>query len=86
MCESLMNHCLKDSLTQIGLYPITAWISSKKMMLDVNLMTDNLPTNYYDDIMMVSRLRLEYRKIDCCSNEYMVFYNNEFSINDGSLS
>ncbi|CAK8541872.1 unnamed protein product [Lathyrus sativus] len=55
------------------------------MMLDVTPTKDNLPTSYYDAKRLVSKLGLEVRKIDCCINGCMLFYDNEFSINDEAL-
>ncbi|CAK8532116.1 unnamed protein product [Lathyrus sativus] len=56
-----------------------------KMMLDATPTKDNLPTSYYDTKRLVSKLGLEVRKIDCCINGCMLFYDNEFGINDEAL-
>ncbi|KAI5423193.1 hypothetical protein KIW84_046256 [Lathyrus oleraceus] len=56
-----------------------------KMMLDATPTKDNLPTSFYDAKRLVSKLGLEVRKIDCCTNGCMLFYDNEFGTNDGSL-
>ncbi|CAK8564730.1 unnamed protein product [Lathyrus sativus] len=56
-----------------------------KMMLDATPTKDNLPTSYYDAKRLVSKLGLEVRKIDCCINGCMLFYDNEFGINDEAL-
>ncbi|CAK8537618.1 unnamed protein product [Lathyrus sativus] len=50
------------------------------MMLDATPTKDNLPTSYYDAKILVSKLGLEVRKIDCCINGCMLFYDNEFGI------
>ncbi|GAU42245.1 hypothetical protein TSUD_288390 [Trifolium subterraneum] len=56
-----------------------------KMMLDATPIKDNLPTNYYDAKRLVSKLGLQVKKIDCCVQGCMLFYDNEFSTNDGAL-
>ncbi|CAK8543573.1 unnamed protein product [Lathyrus sativus] len=56
-----------------------------KMMLDATPTKDNLPTSYYDAKRLVSKLGLKVRKIDCCINGCMLFYDNEFGINDEAL-
>jgi hypothetical protein len=55
------------------------------MMLDATLVKDNLPTSYYDAKRLVSKLGLKVEKIDCCVQGCMLFYDNEFGTNDGSL-
>jgi hypothetical protein len=56
-----------------------------KMMLDVTPVIGNLPTSYYDVKRLVSKLGLKVKKIDCCVQGCMLFYDNEFSRNDGAL-
>ena len=56
-----------------------------KMLLDVAPTNSNLPKSYYDAKRLVSKLGLEPKKIDCCVNGYMLFYNNESDKNDGGL-
>ncbi|GAU18184.1 hypothetical protein TSUD_248850 [Trifolium subterraneum] len=56
-----------------------------KMMLDATPVKDNLPTSYYDAKRLVSKLGLEVKKIDCCVQGCMLFYDNEFGTNDGAL-
>ncbi|CAK8561003.1 unnamed protein product [Lathyrus sativus] len=56
-----------------------------KMMLDTTPTNDNLPTSYYDGKRLVSKLGLEVQKIDCCINRCMLFYENEYGINDEAL-
>ncbi|CAK8575475.1 unnamed protein product [Lathyrus sativus] len=56
-----------------------------KMMLDATPTKDNLPTSYYDAKWLVSKLDLEVRKIVCCIKGCMLFYDNEFGINDEAL-
>jgi hypothetical protein len=55
------------------------------MMLDATPTKDNLPTSFYDAKMLVSKLGLEVRKIDCCISGCMLFYDNEFGTKDGAL-
>ncbi|GAU27327.1 hypothetical protein TSUD_05530 [Trifolium subterraneum] len=56
-----------------------------KMMLDATPVKDNLPKSYYDAKRLVSKLGLEVKKIDCCVQGCMLFYDNEFGTNDGAL-
>lgn len=56
-----------------------------KMMLDVTLVKENMPTSYYDAKRMVSKLGLEVKKIDCYIRGCMLFYDSEFGKNDGAL-
>ncbi|CAK8537010.1 unnamed protein product [Lathyrus sativus] len=56
-----------------------------KMMLDATHTKDKFPTSYYDAKRLVSKLDLEVRKIDCYINRCMLFYDNEFGINDEAL-
>ncbi|KAK2445148.1 hypothetical protein QL285_016112 [Trifolium repens] len=56
-----------------------------KMMLDVTPVKDNMPKSYYDAKKLVSKLGLEAKRIDCCTNGCMLFYDNEFGTNDGAL-
>ncbi|XP_058767341.1 uncharacterized protein LOC131641034 [Vicia villosa] len=56
-----------------------------KMMLDSTAMKDNLPTTFYEAKKLVSKLGLRVRKIDCCINGCMLFYDNEFGTQDGLL-
>ncbi|GAU35269.1 hypothetical protein TSUD_324070 [Trifolium subterraneum] len=56
-----------------------------KMMLDATPVKDNLPKSYYDAKSLVSKLGLEVKKIDCCVQGCMLFYDNEFGTNDGAL-
>ncbi|GAU50134.1 hypothetical protein TSUD_408660 [Trifolium subterraneum] len=57
------------------------------MMEEVNklLFEDNLPKSYYDAKKLVSKLGLQVKKIDCCVQGCMLFYDNEFGTNDGAL-
>lgn len=54
-------------------------------MLDATPTKENFPTSFYDVKRLVSKLILEVRKIDCCINGCMLFYDNGFSTNDGAL-
>ncbi|KAK2429708.1 hypothetical protein QL285_028127 [Trifolium repens] len=56
-----------------------------KMMLDATPVKDNMPKSYYDAKKLVSKLGLEAKRIDCCTNGCMLFYDNEFGTNDGAL-
>ncbi|GAU47807.1 hypothetical protein TSUD_404120, partial [Trifolium subterraneum] len=56
-----------------------------KMMLDATPVKDNLPTSYYDAKRLVSKLGLQVKKIDCCVQGCILFYDNEFGTNDGAL-
>ena len=56
-----------------------------KMLLDATPIKDNLPKSYYEAKRLVSKLGLESKWIDCCSNGCMLFYDNEFATNDGAL-
>ncbi|GAU49929.1 hypothetical protein TSUD_408300 [Trifolium subterraneum] len=56
-----------------------------KVMLDATPVKDNLPKSYYDAKRLVSKLGLEVKKIDCCVQGCMLFYDNEFGTNDGAL-
>ncbi|GAU32074.1 hypothetical protein TSUD_53420 [Trifolium subterraneum] len=56
-----------------------------EMMLDATPVKDNLPKSYYDAKRLVSKLGLEVKKIDCCVQGCMLFYDNEFGTNDGAL-
>ncbi|XP_058764423.1 uncharacterized protein LOC131637872 [Vicia villosa] len=56
-----------------------------KMMLDVTPMKENMPTSYYDAKRMVSKLGVQVKKIHCCIQGCMLFYDNEFGISGGAL-
>ncbi|GAU25221.1 hypothetical protein TSUD_17330 [Trifolium subterraneum] len=56
-----------------------------KMMLDATPVKGNLPTSYYHAKRLVSKLGLQVKKIDCCVQGCMLFYDNEFGTNDGAL-
>nr|KYP36031.1 hypothetical protein KK1_042873 [Cajanus cajan] len=57
-----------------------------KMLLDIAPMNTTLPKNYYDAKRLVSKLGLTARKIDCCRQGCMLFYDNEYGKNDGALA
>ncbi|KAK2361949.1 hypothetical protein QL285_087052 [Trifolium repens] len=46
---------------------------------------DDLPKNYYEAKQLVAKLGLEVKRIDCCVNGCMLYYNNEFGVSDGAL-
>ncbi|XP_024630664.2 uncharacterized protein [Medicago truncatula] len=56
-----------------------------KMMRDSTPVPENLPLSYYEAKQLVMKLGLEEKKIDCCVNGCMLFYDNEFGKNDGAL-
>ena len=56
-----------------------------KMLQDVTPMNKALPKNYYDAKRLEPKLRLTARRIDCCIQGCMLFYNNEYGENDGAL-
>jgi len=48
-------------------------------------MNKALPKNYYDAKRLVSKLGLTARRIDCCIQGSMLFYDNEYEKNDIAL-
>ncbi|CAK8561169.1 unnamed protein product [Lathyrus sativus] len=52
-----------------------------KMMLDATPVKENMPTSYYN----VKRMGLKVKKIDCCIEGCMLFYDNEFDTNNGGF-
>jgi hypothetical protein len=56
-----------------------------KMILDGSPINDGLPRSYYEAKQLVSKLGLGVKRIDCCVNGCMLYYDNEFGINDGAL-
>ena len=47
-----------------------------KMLLDVTPIKTGFPKSYYDAKKLVSKLGLEVRRIDCCEDGCMLFYDN----------
>jgi hypothetical protein len=45
----------------------------------------DLPQTYYEAKQLVSKLGLGVKRIDCCINGCMLFYDNEFGVSDGDL-
>ncbi|KAK2370919.1 hypothetical protein QL285_083923 [Trifolium repens] len=45
----------------------------------------DLPRTYYEEKQLVSKLGLGVKRIDCCINGCMLFYDNEFGVSDGDL-
>ncbi|KAK2413740.1 hypothetical protein QL285_036417 [Trifolium repens] len=45
----------------------------------------DMPQTYYEAKQLVSKLGLGVKRIDCCINGCMLFYNNEFGVSDGNL-
>ncbi len=57
-----------------------------KLMLDVTLdHPKDLPKDYYEAKQLVAKLGLGVKRIDCCVNGCMLYYNNEFGVSDGAL-
>jgi len=56
-----------------------------KLILDLTPPNNSLPKNYYEAKRLVSKLGLESKKIDCCMNGCMLFYDNDNGKNDASL-
>jgi len=52
-----------------------------KMLLDVTPIKELLPKKNYDAKMLISKLGLEAKRIDCCVDDCMLYYNN-----DGALT
>jgi len=48
-----------------------------KLILDLTPPNNSLPKNYYEAKRLVSKLGLESKKIDCCMNGCMLFYDND---------
>ena len=59
--------------------------SIAKILQDVTPMNKALPKNYYDTKRLVLKLGLTTRRIDCCIQGCMLFYDNEYGKNDGAL-
>ncbi|XP_073219614.1 uncharacterized protein [Cicer arietinum] len=56
-----------------------------KMMLDATHIRDGLPQSYYDAKWLVSKLGLGVKMIDFYVKGCMLYYDNEFGINDTNL-
>ena len=56
-----------------------------KMFLDATSTKIGLPKSYYDAKRLVSKLGLQTKRIDCCVDGCMLFYDNEYGKNDGGL-
>jgi len=56
-----------------------------KLILDLTPPNNYLPNNYYEAKRLVSKLGLESKKIDCCMNNRMLFYDNDNGKSDASL-
>lgn len=79
MCVWLLSHKSNYLNPDDGMDDIT------KMLKAVTPFKDNLPMNYHAAKRLVMKLGLSVKKIDCCRNGCMLFYDNEFGINDGAL-
>lgn len=79
MCVWLLAHKSNYGSPDAGVDDVT------KMLKAATLFKDNLPASYYDAQRLVMKLGLAVKKIDCCRNGCMLFYDNEFGINDGAL-
>ncbi|PNY00960.1 polyamine oxidase-like protein [Trifolium pratense] len=60
------------------LVPELAMDEMIKMMLDATPIPGDLPQSYYEVKQLLSKLGLGVKRIDCCVNGCMLFYNNEF--------
>ncbi|WJX27971.1 hypothetical protein P8452_16742 [Trifolium repens] len=57
-----------------------------KLMLDITTDShDDMPKSYYQAKQLVAKLGLGVKRIDCCVNGCMLYYNNEFGVSDGAL-
>ena len=56
-----------------------------KLILNLTPPNNSLPNNYYEAKRLVSKLGVESKKIDCCMNDCMLFYDNDNGKNDASL-
>ncbi|XP_045797718.1 uncharacterized protein LOC123891892 [Trifolium pratense] len=57
-----------------------------KLMLDITIDRPlDLPKNYYEARQLVAKLGLGAKRIDCCVNGCMLYYSNEFGVDDGAL-
>jgi len=65
--------------------PNQALDNMAKIYLDLTPPNNSLPKNYYEAKRLVSKLGLEYKKIDCYVNGCMLFYDNDNGKNDASL-
>jgi hypothetical protein len=74
----LLAHELNYSSLNVGVDDV------RKMLKAATHFKDNLPGNY-DAQMLVMKLGLAVKKIDCCRNGCKLFFDNEFGINDGAL-
>ncbi|GAU21611.1 hypothetical protein TSUD_250940 [Trifolium subterraneum] len=69
------------------LIPELAMDAIAKLVLDTTPIyaRSDLPRTYYEAKQLVSKLGLGVKRIHCCINGCMLFYNNEFGVNDGDL-
>jgi len=56
-----------------------------KIYLDLTPSNNSFPNNYYEAKRLVSKIGFKYKKIDCCVNGYMCFYDNDSGKNNASL-
>ncbi|GAU43465.1 hypothetical protein TSUD_141030 [Trifolium subterraneum] len=58
-----------------------------KLVLDTTPISARgyLPQSFYEAKQLVAKLGLGVKRIDCCINGCMLFYNNEFGVSDGDL-
>ncbi|KAK2454153.1 hypothetical protein QL285_001747 [Trifolium repens] len=59
----------------------------QKLVLDTTPISvrGDMPQSYYEAKQLVSKLGLGVKRIDCCINGCMLFYNNEFGLSDDDL-
>ncbi|GAU50609.1 hypothetical protein TSUD_410190 [Trifolium subterraneum] len=69
------------------LIPELAMDAIAKLVLDTTPIyaRSDFPRTYYEAKQLVSKLGLGVKRIHCCINGCMLFYNNEFGVNDGDL-
>jgi uncharacterized protein YggL (DUF469 family) len=93
--KPLFEGCLDSKLTVCirllglksqGLVPELIMDLITKLMLDITTDShDDLPKSYYEAKQLVAKLGLEVKRIDCCVNGCMLYYNNEFGVSDDAL-
>ncbi|KAK2417513.1 hypothetical protein QL285_039804 [Trifolium repens] len=86
--ESKLTVCIKLlGLKSNYLVPELAMDLIAKLCLVTTPMSfrGDLPQTYYEAKQLVSKLGLGVKRIDCCINGCMLFYDNEFGVSDGDL-
>ncbi|XP_047155998.1 uncharacterized protein LOC124827058 [Vigna umbellata] len=84
--ESKLSVCIKLMACKSNWnVPNQAMDFISKLILELTPVNNSLPKNYYEAKQCVSKLGLEAKKIDCCLNGCMLFYDNDNGKNDASL-